>query len=124
VLSETSAHPKIDSRPGEHAERSALEIAKLLYKTPALVQHGVRCGKAVCRCRHGGVHGPYAFLIWRDDDGRQRRRYVRQADVPAVADVVNERRRADRAARQARQDALCHLRQLCAWLREVEAGNA
>ena len=78
---------------------SALEIAKTLYKTPALVSHRVQCGKPDCRCATGEGHGPYWFLHWRQG-GIQRRRYVRQADVEAVRAVIERRQRHDRETRR------------------------
>jgi Family of unknown function (DUF6788) len=104
----------------EQRASAALELAKTLYKTPALVRHGVRCGKAVCRCQRGELHGPYAFLYWRDAQGKQRRCYVRQADVAAVEQLVTQRRAADRAARRRAVEAAADLRQLRRWLRELE----
>jgi hypothetical protein len=96
------------------------QLAKTLYKTPALVRHRVRCGKAGCRCQRGELHGPYAFLYWRDAGGRQRRRYVRKADVAAIAQIVQHRQAADRAARQQTAAAVAALRALRCWLRELE----
>jgi hypothetical protein len=40
----------------------------------------VRCGTAGCHCTRGELHGPYWRHQWRQN-GRTRRRYVRQADV-------------------------------------------
>ncbi len=87
----------MDCLPGRRGAPSALELAKTLYKTPALVRHRVRCGKPACRCATGEGHGPYWFLHWRDG-GVQRRRYVRQADVSAVRAVVEQRRQDDARA--------------------------
>lgn len=98
----------------------ASELAETLYKTPLLVRHGVRCGKAGCRCRRGELHGPYAFLYWRDERGRQRRRYIRAADVGAVEQIVTRRRFTDREARRRRDQAAKELRTLLRWLRELE----
>ncbi len=50
-----------------------------------------RCGKPACRCGRGEEHGPYAVLRWRQG-GRQRKRLVPYADVPAVLAVIAERR--------------------------------
>ena len=97
---------------------SVLELAETLYKTPALVAHRVRCGKPGCRCAAGAGHGPYHFLVWREG-GRQRRRYVRQADLEAVRAAVARRRADDLAARLARLLALEDLREVEAWLRTL-----
>ncbi len=100
------------------------EVVKMLYKTPLLVRHGVRCGKAGCRCRRGDLHGPYAFLYWRDERGQQRRRYIRRVDVGAVERIVTQRRDNDRAARRRRDEAENELRALLRWLRDLERDQA
>ena len=53
------------------------------------------CGKADCHCAHGQQHGPYWYRFWRDENGKLRKVYVRQADL--------ERVRAACAARQAEE---------------------
>jgi hypothetical protein len=103
--------------------KETVELAETLYKTPALVRHGVRCGKAACHCNDGSLHGPYAFLYWRDERGRQRRRYVRKADVEQVERIVQERQRKDRAARQDAFAAHAELHDLRRWLRALERGT-
>ena len=103
---------------GARRALSSLELAETLYKKPALVAHRVRCGKPACRCAEGDGHGPYWFLYWRE--GRtQRRRYVKQADLPVVRAVVERRRATDRAERLARLLALEDLREVEAWLKPL-----
>ncbi len=106
--------------PGAVKPSPTLELAESLYKTPLLVRHGVRCGKAGCRCRRGFLHGPYAFLYWRDERSRQRRRYIRAADVGAVEQIATRRRFIDQEARRRRDQASEELRALLRWLRELE----
>jgi Family of unknown function (DUF6788) len=110
------------ARP-EASPSNACKLAETLYKTPVLVRHGVRCGKAACHCQRGELHGPYDFLYWRDHQGRQRRRYVRQAEVAAVTQIVTQRQAADRETRRQAADAVADLRQLRRWLRELERGS-
>ena len=98
---------------------SALEIAETFHKTPALVTYRVRCGKPNCRCNNGELHGLYWFLRWREG-GKQRRRYVKAADVPAVRAIIERRQAAERAERGARVRALFALRGLDRWLTEIE----
>ena len=98
----------------------SLEIAKTLYKTPALVRHRVRCGKPTCHCATDAGHGPYWFLHWREG-AIQRRRYVRQADLAGVRAVIERRRRDDHAARLALALAWAELRRMRAWLRDLSA---
>ena len=99
---------------------AALDFAETFHKTAALVSYRVRCGKPTCRCAAGEGHGPYWFLRWREG-ARQRRRYVKAADVDAVRAVVERRRAGDRAARLARLLALDDLREVEAWLRTLTA---
>jgi hypothetical protein len=100
--------------------RSTREIAETFHKTPALVTYRVRCGKPTCRCAAGDGHGPYWYLRWREG-GVQRRRYVRNADVPAVRAIIDQRQRHDRRERRAVADARADLRRLRAWLKELTA---
>ena len=121
-----SAPPRGDratlARNGLFGRRAApattIELAETLYKTPALVSHSVRCGKPACRCATGQRHGPYWYLYWREGR-RQRRRYVKRAELAAVRAVVERRRAADRAERLARLLALDDLREIDAWLRRL-----
>lgn len=94
-------------------------FAETLHKTPALVSYRVRCGKSGCHCAAGERHGPYWFLHWREGP-LQRRRYVRQADVPAVEAIIAERRAVDRAARQQAAQAVTDLRRIRNLVRNVE----
>jgi hypothetical protein len=102
--------------------RSTSEIAKTLYKIPALLTMWTRCGKPNCRCNRGQLHGPYYVLHWREGDV-QRRRYVRRADVAAVRAVIASRRHQERAARRAADEAHRDLRRMRAWLKDLEAGR-
>ncbi len=106
------------SFPAGRRARSTLELAETFHKTPALVCHTVRCGKSNCRCTTGEGHGPYWFLRWREG-AQQRRRYVKQADLPAVRAVVERRRAEDRAERVARALALRDLRKVETWLSSI-----
>src|SRR5215207_3942596 len=86
-----STHGEKRFLTGAGSARAATEIAKTLYKIPALLTTWTRCGKAHCRCREGHLHGPYHILHWRDGT-IQRRRYVRAADVPEVRAILKKRR--------------------------------
>ena len=70
------------------------------------------CGKPTCRCGRGDPHGPYWSRRWREG-GRQRRRYVRPAELERVRAGLAEWRRLHPPARSAR-DGLAALR----WLQE------
>jgi len=112
--------PEKMKRPTPRHIPATLEVAKSLYKTPALVCHRVRCGKLTCHCVEGQRHGPYWFLHWREG-AVQRRRYVRQVDVEAVRAVVVGRRRDDREMRRAVALAVADLRRMRTWLRDLGA---
>ncbi len=105
--------------PDRSSPRSATETAKTLYKTPALVSHHVRCGKPTCRCTTGDGHGPYWFLYWREGT-TQCRRYVPAADVAAVRSVVEWRRTAEQAERDAVVQSLEAWREMRRWLRDLQ----
>ena len=89
---------------------STIELAESFYKIPALMVYRVRCGRANCRCADGIGHGPYAFLHWRDDSGRQCRRYVRVADLEAVRAIIGKRRAERYQARREAAEARVWLR--------------
>src|SRR5215213_2742040 len=95
------------------------EIAKSLYKIPALLTTWTRCGKAHCRCREGHLHGPYHALHWRDGTV-QRRRYVRAVDVPAVRAILETRREQRTTERLAHALSLRSWRQLAQLVEEYE----
>lgn len=103
----------------ESRRDSTIVFAKLFPKTPALVRHPVRCGKPSCRCAGGALHESWR-LVWRDALGRQRRRYVRRAEVEAVRAVLARRRERSRRLRQEREAAMAWLRGVSATLREQE----
>jgi hypothetical protein len=107
---------------GREDDRDALHLAETFHKNPALVAQYTRCGKATCRCNGGRPHGPYAVLRWREG-GRQRRRYVKRADVERVRAVVG-RRRSERAVLRAEfAESASLLRALNALHRELDRGG-
>src|SRR5688500_17190666 len=105
---------------GAEPARAATEIAKSLYKIPALLMTWTRCGKPRCRCREGHLHGPYHALHWRDG-AIQRRRYVRAADVPAVRAMLEKRREQRCTERLALALSMRSWRELGRWVAEYEA---
>jgi hypothetical protein len=106
---------------GKTARLSATEFAKTHYKTPALVEHGIRCGKPNCECRGDYRHGPYAYLYWRDGIGRANRRYVPKAEVDEVRTIIERRQAAQRDQRRERDLARIGVRTLMRWLRELRS---
>lgn len=84
-----------------------------------------RCGRATCLCAHGRLHGPYYYVHTRDGN-RQRKHYVRLADVAAVKAQLEERHTLAVQRREQKQqlDAVGHpgwqeYRRLVTVLREV-----
>lgn len=99
---------------------TAKEFAESHYKTPAYVEHRIRCGKPNCKCATSEYrHGPYAYLYWRDGRGYTRRRYVRKAEADEVREVIQLRQAIDREQRRERDLARLHVRTLMRWLREL-----
>ena len=52
----------------------------------------VRCGRPNCHCTTGPGHGPYWYRRWRDG-GRQRRQYVKPADLERTKAAIAEYQR-------------------------------
>jgi hypothetical protein len=97
-----------DARPPNKFCRLLPKIAPL---KGSLHVERKRCGKPTCRCMNGGErHGPYWSHRWREG-GRQRRRYVKAADLEQVRAGLAEWRRLHPPARSMR-DALANLRRL------------
>ena len=75
----------------EPDRQAVTDFAETFPKIPALQRHMVRCGKTSCRCSRGQLHESWR-LVWRDQYGRQRRRYVPRQDVKQVRAIVDRRR--------------------------------
>lgn len=70
----------------------------------------VRCGKENCRCSSGKadeLHGPYWYRYWRDDDGRQRKTYVRRSELDRVRAAIEKR---EARLRRERDERKRHMR--------------
>jgi hypothetical protein len=115
-----SAHGEKRFLTDAEPARAATEIAKTLYKIPALLTTWTRCGKPHCRCREGQLHGPYHALHWRDGSV-QRRRYVRSGDVPSVRAILEKRREERRAERLALALSMHSWRELARRIAEYDA---
>ncbi len=102
----------------EAGSSPATVFAETFPKVPALVRHPVRCGSPSCRCARGERHESWR-LVWRGQDGRQRHRYVRQADLAAVREIVGRRAEQARARRLERAVASAELRALMRTCREL-----
>ncbi|MBN1445546.1 MAG: hypothetical protein JW957_05520 [Candidatus Omnitrophica bacterium] len=67
-------------------EKSRIE-QNLLRPPPmvpyALIEHYGECGKKVCRCHHGQLHGPYWYLS-QHRDGKTRNIYVPKEKVEKI----------------------------------------
>lgn len=89
----------------------------LLPKTPAEIANGgvylqrVRCGRQTCRCaRLGEDHHAFYFLV--RINGKQRKKYVRKADVGAIKSLVERSRKSRRDFLADRREALLTLRSI------------
>jgi hypothetical protein len=72
----------------------------------ALIEQRVRCGKPTCKCASGSevdLHGPYTYRVWRDDDGKQRKQYVKRSDLEEVRAAIACRERRLKAEREERK---------------------
>jgi len=97
----------------EQPRLSATEFAESHYKTPALVEHGIRCGKPNCKCARSDYrHGPYAYLYWRDGAGHAHRVYVPKAELARVREIVKLRQAIDRQRHHVLAEARDYLRYL------------
>jgi hypothetical protein len=68
--------------------------ANSLPKTlPGVVcRQWVKCGRPVCRCARGNLHGPYFYRFWREN-GRLRKVYVPRAELEKVRCSCEARQR-------------------------------
>jgi hypothetical protein len=82
----------------------------------AVCRQWVRCGRPNCRCARGQLHGPYSYHFAREN-GRLRKRYVRQAEVEGVRAACQARQRQRRELADWRECS----EQLTAQLREVQS---
>ena len=78
----------------------------------------IRCGKPACRCARGGLHGPYWYRRWREN-GRQRRAYVKPADLGQTLGAIAAWRKLHPPAYAVRQQ-LAELRRLLGALDRLE----
>lgn len=97
--------------PSQHDLQGANYFAKTFPKIAALVVDYKRCGRRNCRCVQGVLHGPYYYLRWREG-ARQRRRYLRAADVAPVRAILAERRTLRAAERAVVALSMSELRRL------------
>jgi len=104
--------------PTETAASPTIVFCETFPKVPALVRHPVRCGSPSCRCAGDERHESWR-LVWRGQDGRQRHRYVRLADVAAVRVIVGRRAEQARARRLERAVATAELRAMIHMDREL-----
>lgn len=84
----------------------------------AVCMQWTKCGKAGCRCARGELHGPYAYVFWREN-GRLRKTYVRVADTDDLRAAYASRRAREICARRRQLDGLSVWRDLTGTLREM-----
>lgn len=77
----------------------------------AICAQWVKCGKLTCKCARGELHGPYFYrFVWRK--GRQRKLYVRRAEVELIRQACDEYRREAKQRRAQRMIDRLNLRAL------------
>ncbi|MGD9588727.1 MAG: DUF6788 family protein [Pyrinomonadaceae bacterium] len=73
--------------------RMKIKMEKMLPKMAEEIQNGgvyeqkVRCGRPNCRCASGDLHRGFFYFI-RRVDGRQRKTYIRKADVDRLISLA------------------------------------
>lgn len=87
-----------------------VSLPKMAALQGSLQPEWKKCGKSVCRCAGGDLHGPYFYRRWRED-GRQRKVYVPSHQRAAVEQDLEEARSA-RAPMWAMRQVLTELRRL------------
>ena len=83
VERKTRRDVSLKRRAARRDQRNGDPLPKILPLPGVLLANGVRSGKPACRCTRGALHGPYLYRRWREG-GRQRRQYVRPAEVEQV----------------------------------------
>lgn len=101
---------------GEPVRKHAKALPK--NSVGAVALQSVRCGKPTCRCASGTLHGPYAYLFWREG-GRLRKRYLPADEVAGVRAACAARRAHEAARRAALETSRAHWCALVARLKEV-----
>ncbi len=61
------------------------------------------CGAPTCRCTRGMLHGPYFVRRWREA-GRQRKGYVKSANLPGILIAIEATRVATPSAAAMRKE--------------------
>lgn len=96
------------------------KFENLLPKMPgAVCAQMIRCGKPSCKCARGELHGPYFYrFVW--ERGKQRKRYVRQADVQQIRAACAAYKNEARIRRRQRKLDKISIRALLADIAELE----
>jgi len=90
LLEQQSVHNDV---LGEPVKTKSGGLLPKIYPLPGSLQPELkRCGKPTCRCTRGELHGPYWYRRWREG-GRQRRAYVKEADLERVGAALEKWRR-------------------------------
>src|SRR5262249_1858729 len=82
--------------------KNAKPLPKML--SGAVCAQMVRCGKPNCKCERGRLHGPFHYqFFWQNN--KQRKVYIRQADVQQIREACEANRAAAHKRRfQQKQD--------------------
>jgi len=81
-----TCRPSPDVRK-EPVKKRCHSLPKTTPLPGTLLEEYRRCGKAGCHCTRGEPHGPYYYHRWREE-GRQRRRYVKPAQLADVREAL------------------------------------
>lgn len=62
-----------------------------------LVMKYVKCGRPSCECQQGKLHGKYAYIKTKDEEGRQIFKYIKGKDKETLIPLYEENKRYKKA---------------------------
>jgi hypothetical protein len=93
-------------------EKKSAKVAPKIEPLPGyLLAQEIKCGKPNCKCSRGFLHGPYFYRVW-NVGGLRYKEYVRNSDLAAVMEGINEYRKQKAIARATNEAARSQWRKL------------
>lgn len=97
---------------GEASQNKSAKVARKISPLSGyLLAQEIKCGKPNCKCARGFLHGPYFYRVW-NVGGSRYKEYVRNSDLPAVMEGINEYRKQQAIARATNEVARSQWRKL------------
>lgn len=100
--------------------KSTILLPKMAEDIPngGVYPQEIRCGRKTCRCaRFGQKHQAFYFLV--RVNGKQKKKYVRKADVAVMKSLVESARQARTEFRADRTEALLTFRTIREFVKSV-----